>query len=469
MAGEIERIALDRGDDAFVLDEEGLQLVTSGSLFRSAVFASPKIPYDAITHFAASRFGFWLGTKTDVFSLRRSRFLEEDGPERLNEALIRAISRRPRGFDQLARISEIHTLARFPARQRAARYLVLACMGVYALQWSDPFVSEVAVMAPSLVDSGQVYRLISANFLHGLSLIPLHLIFNSIGLLGLSLLVERPLGPVRTGVVMAVSGLVAMLSSYAFTQGTVLGASGIVMGLAGAALCLELHRSHRLPVWWRVPRRPFIALLLVESAIGFAVPFVAGEAHFGGLVAGYITTRLLLRGDAFEHETPRALRRLALAMAVVTGVALSNAAFLVLRESSALVRYGRQLLATDNISVDHDNGTAWIMVTESRADVTELETAQLLAERAANGTDYRNPEILDTLAEVLFVRGDEEGALRMIDEAIRITGGESYYVEQRRRFTGEREFDDRPPPPSVPWRQLAPFREDEQAEPGLVI
>ncbi len=386
----------------------------------------------------------------------------------MNEALIRAISRRPRGFDQLARISEIHTLARLPAPQRAAWWLALACVAVYALQWQDPFVTEAAVMVPSLVDSGQVYRLVSANFLHGLSLIPVHLIFNAIGLLGLALLVERPLGSLRTAVVMGASGGMAMLSSYALGGATVLGASGVVMGLAGAALCLELHRADRLPVWWRVPRRPFIALLLLESVMGFALPFVAGEAHLGGLVAGYLTTRVVMGQGAFTREPSPWLRRTALVMAVVTVAALLNVSFLLLRESNALERYGKQLLMTDDITVDHDNGTAWRMATESRATIEQLETAQRLAERAADRTDYSNPEILDTLAEVLFVRGDREGALRTIDEAIRLTRGETYYVEQRRRFTGERDFDDRPAPPST-WRDRDPFVGDWLVEPGVVI
>ncbi|MDP6981073.1 MAG: rhomboid family intramembrane serine protease [Myxococcota bacterium] len=336
------------------------------------------------------------------------------------------------------------------------------------LQWQDPFVSEVGVMVPSLVDSGQVYRLISANFLHGLSLIPVHLLFNAIGLIGLALLVERPLGSIRTAVVMGASGLMAMLSSHAIGGATVLGASGIVMGLAGSALCLELHRADRLPVWWRVPRRPFVALLVLEAVMGFALPFVAGEAHLGGLMAGYLTTRVVMGEGAFTTPPSRWQRRTAIAMAVVTVAALLNVSFLLLRESNALERYGKQLLATDDITVDHDNGTAWRMATESRATVEQLETAQRLAERAADRTDYGNPEILDTLAEVLFVRGDREGALRTIDEAIRLTRGESYYVEQRRRFTGERDFDDRPAPPT-PWRERAPREEDWLIEPGVVI
>lgn len=458
-----ERIALARRDREFAFDANGLRIDTGRSRLRS-----PRIAYDDITHYATSRFGFWLGTKRRIFSIRRSRFLDPDGPERLSRALTRAIAQRPHGFDQLARMSEIHGLARRPFRQYASRSFALVCIAVYLAQLRDPFITEVGALTPLLVDVGQFYRLVSANFLHGVALVPLHLVFNVLGLVGLALLVERPLGALRTGVVMGMSGLAAMFSSYLFGYGTVMGASGIVMGLAGAALCLELHHCDRLPVWWRVPRRPFIALLLIECVTGFALPFVAGEAHFGGFVAGYLATRWVTGRGALARPHPRWLRRVAVAMAVLTGVALLNAGFLVLRESSALEHYARQLLSSPDSSVDADNSVAWRMATESRASVAQLEAAQRLAERAADRTAYQNPEILDTLAEVLFVRGDSDAALAIIDEAIRITHGEDYYVEQRRRFTGERDFDDHPPPPR-PWDDFDRHLEAAFEEPGILI
>ncbi len=458
-----ERIPLARRDTAFVLGEDGLRIDSGRRWLRP-----PYVRYEDVTHFVTSRFGFWLGMKRGVLSIRRSRFRDDDGPERLNRALTRAIGQRPRGFDQLARMSEIHGMARRPAPQRATRWLALACIGIYLLQFRDPFVSEVGVLAPALVDAGQLYRLVSANFLHGVSIVPLHLIFNLLGLVGLALLVERPLGAMRTSVVMGTSGLAAMLSSYAFAAGNVLGASGIVMGLAGAALCLELHHSDYLPVWWRLPRGPFIALLLIECATGFMLPLVAGEAHLGGFVAGYLTTRVVAGHGSLVRPNSPWLRRVATAMAVVTAGAMLNFTFLTLRESRALERYARQLLATPDIRVETDNGVAWRMATESRATVDQLEAAQRLAERAADRTSYENPEILDTLAEVLFVRGDRDGAVEVIDQAIRITNGETYYVEQRRRFTGERDFDDRPAPP-LRWTHPGPGVDDPFEEPGIVI
>lgn len=458
-----ERIALTGLDMEFVVCEDGLR-IPSPRRWRPA----RTIPYREITHFASAAYGFWLGTRRDIMSYRRGRFRDPNGPERLAEGISRAIARQPRGMEQLARISQIHGFARRPTPQRVARWFSLVCVLVYLVQYRDPFIEQVAVLNPLLVDAGQLWRIVSANFLHGVSTFPVHLVFNVLGLLALSILVERPLGPLRTAVVMGASGIAAMLSSYAVGHLPVMGASGIVMGLAGAALCLELHHCDRLPVWWRVPRRPFIVLLLIEAVMGFALPFVAGEAHLGGFVAGYIAARLMA-GQAVMLRPPAAwIRRLAWGFAVLAGFALLNVGTLVLRESNALTRYARQVLATPGVGPGIDNEIAWRMATESDANVKQLLAAQELAERAADRTEYGDPTILDTLAEVLFVRGDRDGALRMIDQAIRLTRGEDYYVQQRRRFVGERAFDDRPAPP-LPWALRERELLDELDPDGILI
>ena len=77
--------------------------------------------------------------------------------------------------------------------------------------------------------------------------------------------------------------------------------------------------------------------------------------------------------------------------------------------------------------------------------------------------------MLDTLAEVLFVSGDESRAVDVIDEAIVLTGGEEYFREQRLRFTGARGKDDRPAPPSLPWSFRRQLRERFETAPGLEI
>ena len=90
------------------------------------------------------------------------------------------------------------------------------------------------------------------------------------------------------------------------------------------------------------------------------------------------------------------------------------------------------------------------MVAESQPSELGAQVAAALAERAVAATDRRNPDLLDTLAEALFALGDIPGALIAIDEAIDLSGGERYFVEQRRRFIGERAADDRPEAPVGP-------------------
>jgi hypothetical protein len=73
----------------------------------------------------------------------------------------------------------------------------------------------------------------------------------------------------------------------------------------------------------------------------------------------------------------------------------------------------------------------------------------VLAERAVTETGAAEATMLDTLAEVQFQLGWQAQAIATIDQAIAREPDESYYREQRRRFTGERPADDRPPDPAL--------------------
>ena len=61
--------------------------------------------------------------------------------------------------------------------------------------------------------------------------------------------------------------------------------------------------------------------------------------------------------------------------------------------------------------------------------------------------------------------------LTTIDEAIYLAPGVEYFREQRRRFSGEREPEDRPDPPTEPWlwtpEPLPPV--PAQEEPGIRV
>jgi membrane associated rhomboid family serine protease len=343
----------------------------------------------------------------------------------------------------------------------------VVCIAIYFLQLADPFVTELGALTPPFVREGQLWRLVTANLLHAPMGLHLHIAMNMLALLGLALIVERPLGSLRTLVVIGASALGSMGASYIVRYEEVVGASGIVMGLAGAALCLELQYPERLPVWWRLPRTLFLAVLVIEGVLGFVIPVVAGAAHLGGFVGGYLATRPMARSALVGQRIEPWVRRTAWSVGLAGLLALVATAPLVLRSPAALERYGADLLGMPEAETWSCNDLAWRMATESNASFEQLGVALALAERAVAQSDHANPDLLDTLAEVLFVRGDLEGALEAIDAAIYLTRGEEYFVEQRRRFTGERPAEDRPEPPLLPW----PYRDEGELfdEPGIQI
>ncbi|HKE10285.1 MAG TPA: rhomboid family intramembrane serine protease, partial [Myxococcota bacterium] len=259
--------------------------------------------------------------------------------------------------------------------------------------------------------------------------------------------VEAALGTVRTAFVMGASALCAMGASLATGYEQVVGASGILLGLIGAALWLEFRCADRLPVTWRVPRWLLLALLVFAGVGTVVLPGVAGAAHLGGFVGGIAATAAVAP-SALRREAARPWLTLANA-ALALGAALSIAAVAgeVRGDAALLTRRGTKLLRLTDVSPLLLNNTAWMIATSARATPEQAAVAVRLAERAVEATGRQDPNLLDTLAESQFAAGRPEDAVETIDEAIALRPEEPYFTEQRRRFTGDRGRDDRPSPP----------------------
>jgi hypothetical protein len=134
----------------------------------------------------------------------------------------------------------------------------------------------------------------------------------------------------------------------------------------------------------------------------------------------------------------------ALAVVLAVGIAGWTA---VAPDLEVAARRAERLLSLPDASPLLLNNAAWRIATADEPEPRLLAVAERLAERAVEATRRRDPNLLDTLAEVHFQAGDTERALRVIDEAIALAPDEPYYREQRRRFLGERAPDDRPAPP----------------------
>lgn len=413
-------------------------------------------PYSEVTHLCVSGRGLWLGTRRTVWLLPWRLFPEKGGPAALAPLLRARLAQQPEGAAQLARIAEVDRLAGRPSRRVVIRLVAVLCLAASILTLRDPFVYDVGAFVPELVAEGELWRVFTAHFLHAAPWLPLHLGMNLLGLLAFAFLVERPLGALRTAVVLGASALGAMGGSALAHYPEVIGASGLVMGLAGATLCLELHSSDRLPATWRLPRRLFLTALGIEALFGFCVPVIAGAAHLGGFVAGYAAT-WAISGAAHWGQPARSwVRGVAVVLALATLLSFVSAAPLFLRDGAALERHARRVLETSGAGPRRLNDLAWRMVTEMEPPDPALEAALALAERAVAESDRRDPDLLDTLAEVLFARGESTWAVAVIDEAIALAPVDDYFREQRRRFVGERDPGDRPQAPSLPWLDRRP-------------
>ena len=409
------------------------------------------ISYGDIVHVDLARRGLAISTRSRAFYIRRNEFSEPGAMRVLYQALRTRIGARPGGAESVSRMDEIDRLEARRRPKLAVYAFALLCLMTYVLQELDPFAISVGAFSPALVSLGEYWRLVTANFLHNMLLFPFHIGMNVFCVVVFGFLTERVLGSLRTVVVMGVSGISAMLAAGAMGYPEVVGASGVAAGLAGALVSMELGGGKGLPAWWRIPRFVFVAALGLQVAFDFFIPFVAGAAHVGGFVAGFLASRALLDGALHMRVTGPITRGVAFGLVAMLVLSVIEAAPLLTRDPVALESHGLRRLQSMEVSGYRDNELAWRMLTESELTERGTEVALALAERAADVTQWRNPDVLDTLAEALFAVGDRWGALRVIDQAIALTGGADYFIQQRRRFTGERSAEDRPDPPSAPW------------------
>ena len=406
-----------------------------------------------------------IGTLRDVFLVRRRRFASP-AALRAADAVLRArIAERPGGAAQLARMTEIDRIVAGRRARLATYAFVTLCALAFTRQVGDPFMVDAGSFVPGLFSQGETWRLVTAHFIHHPYPFASHLALNLLCLIVIGALVERALGSLRTIVVMGAAAATSMLACAAAGYASVIGASGIVAGMAGALFCLELRGSRHLPAQWRLPRRIFIIALVAQGVIDLTVPIIAAAAHLGGFVGGYVVTAGFVRGALSGVRPGRGTRLAALAVAASLAMAIVTVRPLIEHEGEALERHGVRLLKIIDVPVMHDNAVAWMIVTESKPSELGAQVAVALAERAVERTDRSDPDILDTLAETLFAIGDSRAAIAAIDEAIGIATGDRYFAEQRRRFTGERAPWDRPDAPVLPWvlrhgREHAPGAED---------
>lgn len=440
IAAPPETISLRRSHGAVALHATGFR--HPGHLAREHF-----TPYANITHLVASARGLRIGTTRSVFVLPRASFTSTAAADRLQRALVERVAALPNGPLRLARFAELDQRVQSGGRAVACWIFALLCLAifVYELVSAPGVVSLAGMFSRTLVLHGEPWRLVTGNLLHDSAF---HLATNGLVIVVIGTLVERPIGTPRTILVIAASALAAMGVGLFVGYEQALGASGVASGLVGAALRLELRHAHELPAQWRLPRRILVAAILLEAALSFTVPYVAGAAHVAGFGAGYVVCAAVARRGLHGAPAPPWLQLADAALVGLLALSVGLVASEVAGTGGLVARRAERLLELPGVDPQLLNNTAWTLVTEGTPTDEQLGVAERLAARAAQETRHADPNVLDTLAEVRFQRGDAEGAIEAIDQAIALAPGVQYFQEQRKRFRGERAPQDRPAPPS---------------------
>jgi hypothetical protein len=265
--------------------------------------------------------------------------------------------------------------------------------------------------------------------------------------------------------VAAAAALGAMTGSLVADYFEALGASGIVAGIVGALIYVEFRRPERLPAPWRLSRGLLVGAIAADTILLAFLPGIAHAAHLGGFLAGAGAAAAVTPVDPLRPARPAWLRvanRGAVALAAASALAFAAS---IWSPGTTLLRLrAERLITLEHAHPQRLNNEAWMIAISDSADPELLALARQLAERAVEATGRRDPNVLDTLAEVQFAAGDADRAVETIDEAIALAPHVDYFHEQRRRFTGERPADDRPDPPGGPV-EILPLPDPETSIP----
>jgi rhomboid protease GluP len=308
-------------------------------------------------------------------------------------------------------------------RVRASRVtnaLCLAIGAIYVLEeltgaLRTPFgLLRLGANAPALVRDGQIYRLFSANFLHGGLL---HAFMNVLGLWMLGMALERLLGPWRFALVYLVSGVAGAIGSVLFTRGLLsVGASAAVFGLLGAMAMIQWRHGANLPTGFRQPVRWWVFILSLNGFLPLLVPQIDIAAHAAGFIAGGILGALVVPSFAVirRASASRGLRVATVAVVVAYGLALGQAALASLSPlDDDRARVLESLLdepAAETASTL--NMLAWFSAIDPSSSKDELAFAQRAAARGRELVPDAL-EIQDTLATVEYRLGHFERAAEL--------------------------------------------------------
>lgn len=426
--------------------------------------ARRQIPYDDILFIRMGghppHLRILVESREHLFFFDQSSFVDPAGPELVFLELRRRILNLPQGREIIQRMREREQITgKALALRPWATQILLGIIAVIYLNQTftqsqgniaSPLFDIVAwgAVVPQLVREGELYRLLSANFLH---MSTVHIVVNGIALFSLGSVMERFLGWERFIVVYLLSGLGAtVVSSLSHPMTAAAGASGCILGIFGALAVVNIKYWHELPMgFFRQPKRWWVFIIGINAALPILFPVVDVAGHLGGLAVGMLVTWLLLRGHDATPSAPAGtvVRTLALALIAMFAVGVGTAVVMrgqynAAKRSEYTVMFAEQMLAKE-ADGRYLNDLAYSIALSPEANEEQLALAEKMAQRALGegpqlswmedtwlkltNTMPQADELYriatqDTLATVYFRQGRADEAARLELQAVEAAG-----------------------------------------------
>ncbi len=158
----------------------------------------------------------------------------------------------------------------------------------------EDLVAYGAIYGPSIVIYGELWRLITAMFLHGGVE---HIFMNMLSLWFVGRVVEMWFDKFSYITIYFISGLIGgLISIYAHPVGVAVGASGAIFGIFGGMAGIVIVNRRGMEAQFRAFIKEFGIILLLNLIIGVVFESVDLSAHIGGLIAGLIGGVMIAKG-----------------------------------------------------------------------------------------------------------------------------------------------------------------------------
>jgi rhomboid protease GluP len=168
---------------------------------------------------------------------------------------------------------------------------------------SESAILRAGALSHALVLHGEVWRLLSAMFLHG-SLE--HLIGNGVGLIIVGMAAEHAYGRLEMTGIYFISGLTGSIFSVLLNPGPAVGASGAIFGILGATIVFFFKYHDRLHIRDKRVGNAFLIWAGYSIVTAYFIPFVDNAAHVGGIIggafSGYWWSPRLMRDESSQSR-----------------------------------------------------------------------------------------------------------------------------------------------------------------------